>query len=242
MATTVVEPTSAPPASVRRSRGALVLRVIGWTLIAAGAVVLLYVVYALWFTGLETERAQSDMLAAWEAEVGPLDAESPAPPQEEGADEGEDEAPESPAIDLDGAIAVLAFERPGADEPPVLDEPVAVVPGVGVGDLQRGPGHYPGTAEPGGDGNFAVAGHRVTYSSPFHYLDELEEGDLLHVWDRDGARHTYEIHGTEIVSPHETWVLDADPLEIGAPTVTLTTCHPRYSDRERLIAFGELVG
>jgi sortase A len=32
-----------------------------------------------------------------------------------------------------------------------------------------------------------------------------------------------------------------DPLGSGAPTITLTTCHPRFSAAQRLIAWGELV-
>lgn len=239
MATTAPAPPTAP-ATRRRRRGVRLLRVLGWVLVGAGTVVLLYVVYALWFTGLETERAQADLLADWEQEVGPLeadvDADEPSP-----ADPDRDDAATAPPLDLDGAVAVLAFERPGADDSPVRDEPVAVVSDVGVPDLRRGPGHYPDSADPGGDGNFAVAGHRVTYSAPFHDLDELEPGDLIHVWDREGEQHTYEVHRTEIVMPTDGWVLGDDPLEIEAPTLTLTTCHPRYSDRERLIAFGELV-
>jgi hypothetical protein len=35
------------------------LRVAGWTMIGLGVVVLLYVVYALFFTGMETRQAQA---------------------------------------------------------------------------------------------------------------------------------------------------------------------------------------
>lgn len=51
---------------------ARVLRGIGWMLIGSGALVLLYVVYLLAFTTATTRRAQDDLLANWQAEVGAL--------------------------------------------------------------------------------------------------------------------------------------------------------------------------
>ncbi len=50
-----------------------------------------------------------------------------------------------------------------------------VVEGVGNEDLALGPGHFPGTAQPGEIGNFAVAGHRATHGEPFAHLDKLKE-------------------------------------------------------------------
>ncbi|QBI19989.1 class E sortase [Egibacter rhizosphaerae] len=261
-ATAAPEARSVPAPRHRRSWPLLALRGIGWTLTIAGAVILLYVVYALWFTGLETDRAQTDLLEQWEAGVGALDPEGSSGTGDSGGDDattdgdsaeeaGDRDPPtvaeaggEVEAPDVAGgasAVAVIAFERPGSDEPPVLDEPVAVLGDVTVADLRNGPGHYPSTADPGDDSNFAVAGHRVTYSAPFRRLDELREGDRIHVWDLDGERHEYEFSESRIVLPTETWVLDDDPVGLGAGTITLTTCHPVYSDRERLVTFGELV-
>lgn len=246
------------------------MRAAGWLLIAVGALFLLYVVYVVWFTGLGTEREQSSLLEEWQREVGDPGAQphdegaDAAQPHDEGANaaqsrpseavgsddgtslageqaDGGEPEPAPADADLGGAVAVLEFRRPGAGERPVATEPLAVVDDVSFRHLQRGPGHYPTTAEPGEDGNFAVAGHRVTYAAPFYRLDELREGDEIHVTDRSGQRWVYALTETRIVSPEESWVLESDPLGTGAPTITLTTCHPRYSARQRLIAFGELV-
>ena len=238
-----------PARDVRRTRprGVLALRILGWTLITTGAVVALYVVYALWFSDLGTQREQAQLIEEWEAELGPLEGlevdEVDETPLEPDATTPELDAGDDAAAPLDAgdAMAVLAFHRPGEDERPVNPNPLAVIEGVGVPQLQRGPGHYPGTTLPGEEGNFAVAGHRVTYARPFHNLEEIRPGDEVHVWDRSGARHVYEVVGTEIVHPSETWVLGDDPLETGRPTITLTTCHPKFSNRERMIMFGELV-
>lgn len=226
------------------------LRITGWTLIVAGVVVLLYVVYSLLFTGVTTESAQASMRDAWQAEVGALDAPSEAPTPEATELAGEEPAGEEPASEEAAApvtpppqgeaVAVLQFVRPGA-EPPVHAEPLFVVEGTSRDELARGPGHYVGTALPGEDGNMAIAGHRTTYAAPFFHLHQLQEGDEVHVTGRDGRRHVYRFLERRIVAPTETWVLEPDPLGRGRPLLTLTTCHPRFSAAQRMIVFAELV-
>jgi sortase A len=207
---------------------ARVVRGIGWVLVVSGSVVLLYVVYLLWFTNLGTEQAQRDLAERWDTQL-----EMRAVGDE--ADDEDEEADLAPG----DAYAVLWFERDG--EPIVTDEPLYVVEGVTLDDLRAGPGHYPESDSPGGDGNLAVAGHRTTYGAPFWSLDELSDGDTIHVVDRDGEEWVYAYREQRVVSPADTWVVDEDPLETGAPTITLTTCHPRFSAAQRLIAWGELV-
>ena len=43
--------------------------------------------------------------------------------------------------------------------------------GITLTTLNKGPGHWPGTALPSQDGNVVVAGHRVTHSRPFRHID-----------------------------------------------------------------------
>lgn len=207
------------------------LRVAGWALISMGTVILLYLVYAVLFTNVATRAAQAELLEGWQLEVG-----DPGLTQLPG--EADADGPPAPPA-RDDAVAVLEFARPGSDAPPVHDGPLFVVAGVGVAELQRGPGRYPGTAAPGQRGNFAVAGHRTTYGAPFFNLDQLQPGDQVLVTDRSAVRHTYRVVQQRIVGPADTWVLGPDPLSTGRPTLTLTTCHPRFSDRQRLIVFAE---
>ncbi len=206
---------------------ARVVRGVGWTLITLGAIVLLYVVYLLWFTGLETQREQRDLADEWNLTVpdDPLDVDTTVPEDEE--------------IDVGDAYAALWFERDG--ERIVNDDVIFVVEGVDLVTLRRGPGHYPESDRPGGAGNFAIAGHRTTYGSPFWSLDDLERGDTIHVMDRQGREWVYAFVEQRIVQPTDVWVVEDDPLASGEPMITLTTCHPRYSDAQRLIAWGELL-
>lgn len=252
----------------RTPRAVRLVRVAAWALIAAGAVVALYLVYSLWFTNLQTAAAQDDMRAQWTAQVGPVDAGAPAPPpatpaagatQQSVGDPVDDPGPTAAPVDPDpaddpvvggtatgpeaptgDAVALVWFERPGGPAP-VTDEPYVVVSGVSLADLARGPGHYPSTAGPGEEGNFAVAGHRTTHGAPFFRLDDLTEGDEIHVMDTGGRTHVYRYVTQRVVAPTTVSVLGDDPLGVEGDTVTLTTCHPRFSNRQRLVVVGELV-
>lgn len=218
------------------------LRLAGWTLIAAGGVVVLYLVYSLFFTNLTTNQAQADLQRRWQEQVAEAtDGEYDAEAEEERLEStAEQHAAGEP--DLEGAVAMMEFERPGSDDPPVHAGPLFVVNGVELSTLRRGPGHYPSTAAPGEEGNFAVAGHRTTYGAPFLHLDEIRPDDEIHVTDAEGNRHTYKVAEQRVVQPDARWVVDSDPLDTGAPTLTLTTCHPRFSAAKRLVVFAELAG
>lgn len=216
------------------------VRAIGWTLVVAGAVVLLYVVYLLWFTGFETDRSQRDLAEQWNLTVPSAPADSAAGGSQDDDSEPEAEESEEPEdLELGEAYAAMWFERDG--ERIIQDDVLYVVEGVGLDRLRAGPGHYPASDRPGGAGNLSIAGHRSTYGAPFWSLNELTEGDTIHVLDRDGREWTYAYREQRVVAPSEIWVVGPDPLGTGDPTITLTTCHPRGSAAQRLIAWGELL-
>ena len=217
---------------------ARVVRGLGWLLVVSGAVVLLYVVYLLWFTGFETQRAQRDLEQSWsllvpDAPVAPGSVEHAVP------DTTGSEGTEEEEVELGEAMAAMWFERDG--ERIVNDDLLFVVSGSTLELLKAGPGHYPLSDRPGGEGNLAIAGHRTTYGAPFWSVNELAEGDTIHVVDRQGREWTYAYREQRIVAPTDVWVVGEDPLGDGAPTITLTTCHPRGSAAQRLIVFGELL-
>lgn len=221
-----------------------VLRGTGQTLITLGVVLLLFCVYELKVTNLVTARAQEqladDLRAQWDAPVaapaptptagpalaGPPPTAAPTPPP-------------VPPVELGSGIAVLRIPRLGAwnDRPPV------VVEGVSTTDLKKGPGHIPGTALPGEVGNVVLSGHRTTYGAPFERFDELQPGDAVVVETRD-SWFTYVVTGTRIVRPSATEVTYPVPGERRAtPTerlLTMTTCHPRFSARQRMVVSAEL--
>src|SRR4029078_7721945 len=57
---------------------------------------------------------------------------------------------------------------------------MVVVNGTSTADLEKGRGHYIGSAYPWERrGAVAIAGHRTTYLHPFWSLDKLATGDLI---------------------------------------------------------------
>jgi sortase A len=193
------------------------VRGLGEVLITLGVIILLFVAYEVYGTNLKTAQEQStlkrELVEQWSG-------------------------PQVREIGLGDGIAVLRIPAFGADYG------YAVVEGVSREDLQRGPGHYPGTAMPGEVGNVVISGHRTTYGAPFSRLGELAEGDDL-VVETATDWYTYRVTGLEIVSPSAVEVTLPVPrqpeVEPTQSLLTLTTCHPRYSARQRLIVFSEMV-
>jgi sortase A len=111
-----------------------------------------------------------------------------------------------------------------------------VFEGIDTESLQKGPGHMPNTPLPGQPGNSVISGHRTTYGRPFHDFDLLVAGDRVEIETKIGT-HVYEVRDVFIVAPTDVWVTEP---RSGA-WLTMTTCNPKYSARERLIVLAELV-
>jgi sortase A len=197
---------------------------VGWILLGCGIGVLAYVLHALVFTNITNERAQGALRDQWDQQVR-------AAPQH-------DPIHATPPGD---SIALIEFVRPGSKRALVHDGALVVVEGVSADNLVKGPGHYPNTALPGQRGNFAIAGHRTTHGAPFFHLDAVRAGDRILVTDRSGTRHTYAVKRRRVVMPTAAWVVGKNPLGRGKPTLTLTTCEPRFSDAHRLVIHAELM-
>jgi sortase A len=197
------------------------IRSLGELCVTAGLVLLLFVAYELWGTGAYTSAQQGALRKQldkqWNTKQTVTTAEK---------------------VHLGQGLALIRIPRLGKDYHYV------VIEGVTVADLRKGPGHYPGTAMPGGIGNFVVSGHRTTYQAPFNRVDELRDGDKILVDTRD-KQYVYKVTSEKVVSPSRVDVTEAVPFHPGVnPTkhlITLTTCHPKYSAAHRLIVFGELV-
>jgi sortase A len=188
-----------------------------------GSFVLYFLVYQLVGTNAVTNAGQSDLRnelqREWSAQPSPRGDPKRAAPRK---------------VARGKALAVL-------DIPKIRLDNKVVVEGVGREELRKGPGHVPSTAAPGQPGAFGVSGHRTTYGAPFYRLDELAKGDTITVVTR-AAIYTYTVTRTAIVRPVDTQVLDnvRGPNGRLKATITLTTCHPRYSARQRLVVFGDL--
>lgn len=120
---------------------------------------------------------------------------------------------------------------------PAIDLKVLVVQGTTPAALRAGAGHYPSTPLPGEAGNVAIAGHRTTFGRPFNRLDELRPGDTATL-ETPFAIYTYT--AVPAFGGHANpWVTTPDDFSVVAQgaghLLTLTTCHPKGSARQRLI-------
>ena len=109
--------------------------------------------------------------------------------------------------------------------------------GVTLKTLNRGPGHWPGTAMPGQVGNVVIGGHRVSHDKPFRNIDQLAAGDQI-VMTFNGVASTYVVTGAQVVTPNDTWVINQTPEH----TATLFACHPPGSTKFRYVVFAKLAG
>lgn len=101
-------------------------------------------------------------------------------------------------------------------------------------------GHYDRTQDVGEIGNYAIAAHRSTAGSPLYDIDKMNVGDPVIVRTELGW-YIYRITDKRITTPQDVASIYPVPdADISAkPTqrwMTLTTCHPYYSDAQRYIA------
>lgn len=110
-----------------------------------------------------------------------------------------------------------------------------LIQGTGKSDLREGPGHWPGTPFPGQGGNFVVSGHRTTYGAPFFRLDRLRVGDTIDVLMPYAALR-YKVTRSVIVLPTQV----EEVRQRGFEQISLATCHPIYSAKQRLVIQADL--
>ena len=101
--------------------------------------------------------------------------------------------------------------------------------------LEYGPGYILGTSLPGSGGNFAIAGHRTTYGAPFGNLDRVQVGETI-IFQTNTNQYKYQVIDVKIVSPEDNYVLE----NYDDDRITLTTCHPKFSAKQRLVVIGQL--
>jgi len=131
-------------------------------------------------------------------------------------------------------VATPAF---GMIEIPKIGLVHPVFEGFEESQIHWGPGHWPGSAQPGAAGNAVFAGHRVTHTRPFLDIDLLAAGDQITFRTNDGTS-IYEVTEHLIVGPDATWIAQPTP----DATVTLFACHPKRSARQRYVVRGKLIG
>ena len=196
-----------------------IVGVVGELLLTAGVLVLSFAAWFVWGTDASVAPAQEQAVTRLHERFAAAPAAGRLAPPSAGEE-----------------FAVLTIPR-------VDDDPRPIVEGVGLPVLQRGVGHVPGTALPGEVGNFATAGHRVTYGRPYRHIDRLRPGDPIVVETTTGWS-VYRFVRHRIVAPSATEVVAPVPDRPGVRPrqawMTLIACHPPFSARQRYVGYALL--
>lgn len=117
---------------------------------------------------------------------------------------------------------------------------VKIAEGKDSGAMLYGAWRYPVTSTPSKDSNTVLFGHRFRYIPPnnttFYHLDKMAVGDSFKArWS--GKVYTYKVTHIGTILPTDFSVVQPTKN----PTMTLITCAPLFSTKERLVVVGELL-
>lgn len=240
-----------PPAPARRQFPWFSLvNVLGEVFLTAGALILLFLGWQLWFNDLIVGASQSDastVLSEQWSSSSPTQSSLISPTPSPSPSEAvvvpivlprKDAPPVLAKPRAAEAFANLFVPRFGADFRRTISEGVALSV---LNDSAAGIGHYPNSQLPGAFGNFAVAAHRTTYGKSFHDIHRFVPGDHIYVetkagWYRYVYRNSVYVYptGVDVLNPVPQMpeVTSRDRL------ITMTSCNPIFSAAERIIAYG----
>lgn len=115
-----------------------------------------------------------------------------------------------------------------------------IVGGTNEKALLLGAWQYPYGGNPESGGNTVIFGHRYLRLPPSHQtffsLDKLNPGDTITIV-RNGKTFTYAARDSKVVPPTDVSVLNATKK----PILTLVTCAPLFSSKNRLVVTADLV-
>ncbi|MCF2527365.1 class E sortase [Yinghuangia soli] len=231
------------------------IRGFGELFITLSIVMLLFVVFELYWTGVLAREAQADELSKLEKKTEQVQAKAaatgtPAPVAPVvGQPAVETPAvPPPPPYEIGETFAVMYIPRFGKDWD------WTVLAGARTEILKKGLGWYEGSAALGADGNFAVAGHRKTYGDPMLDFDKLKVGDKVILRDTmNWYVYTLDQPLVNAANNPGKAVYKTVPSDVGVVAalpesaydkpgkyITLTTCEPKNGSTHRLIVWGHL--
>jgi sortase A len=160
------EPAAEPAAAAAPDERGNVIVGIGVAVTLLGVLVLGFVAYLYWLSGLQEARSQTGMYANLRAELAsglaPLGSASSGP------------------IPPGTPVAILNISAIGVHNQ-------VVVEGTSPENLTLGPGHLRSSALPGETGIAVLYGKRVTFGGPFAKLQQLLPGEQIQVTTGQGT-------------------------------------------------------
>lgn len=238
------------------------VRTLGCLLVSAGLALAAFSAYMLAGSNVAGDRASAQILELASETLQQSPAATTAPPSAALPTPAASMKPPlpMPREDRDGgaaggvttavpaavgqAVALAHGDLIGVVAIPSIDVEVPVLEGMDAPVLDQGVlGHYPGAADPGQVGNFAVAGHRTTHGAPLYDIDRIAVGDPIVVETSQGW-DVYTMQRQRVVKPDAVEVLAAVPdhpeATPSAAWMVLTSCHPKLSAAKRIVAYALL--
>ncbi len=152
-----------------------------------------------------------------------------------------------PALAVSAVVQVLPNTPPAVT--PIPDGAELAIPrlnlteiihtGSSIAELSKGVWLVPRTSTPDQSSNTVIIGHRFTYAGPavFYFLDKVQLNDRITVaWQH--KEYTYKVAAITVVPPTEIAVQNAT----AEPQLTLYTCTPLITAKNRLVITAPLVG
>jgi LPXTG-site transpeptidase (sortase) family protein len=152
-------------------------------------------------------------------------------------------------VDLPPAVAQELKIRPAKAGAVAPRDNRLVIPSIGVNMrvlegpnenvLWRGAWRIPGTSTPNKGGNTVITGHRFQYragSNTLYLADKVKKGDLMVAY-WNGKPYTYRVTEKKLVAPNADYI----HAPSAKPRLTVYTCAPLFSTKQRLVLIGELL-
>jgi sortase A len=210
---------------------------IGRALVTVGILILLFVVYQLWGTGIFTARAQDRLENDFKQHIQQAENDTVGPVPTTAKPRGTTPTTAAFSRRLVPLSTPPDGQVEGGIQIPAIGVNFYYVEGTTRDDLKKGPGHYPGTPLPGTLGNAGIAGHRTTYLHPFGDLDKLKPGDDIIIQTLAGTIFDYKVSQAPFnVDPTDVWVVANTP----DAELTLTACTPKGSAAQRIVVKAKL--
>jgi len=124
---------------------------------------------------------------------------------------------------------------------PSINVDMSILEGPNEQTLNRGGiWHIPNTSNPKQGSNTVLSGHRWQYLPPsnatLYLLDKVQVGEPVIVYWQ-GQEYDYRITGREVVDPNRIDILGPT----AEPRLTIFTCTPLYSTKQRLVLYGSII-
>ncbi|CAB4722827.1 unannotated protein [freshwater metagenome] len=220
----------------------------GRILLVIGVLMFGFVAYQLWGTGIEYRQHQSTLakeFAERQAELLGSNETSPDSTSPDSTDPADATGTLVSPTTFPGTKNKKRWPKPAPGDViaiiaiPKVHKRVYAVAGVDSNDLKQGLGHYPKTPLPGQLGNSAFAGHRTTFGAPLFDIDKLSIGDEIVVDTITNQRYVYLVSSSpRVVAANAGSVVETTNRTVA--TLTLTSCHPKYSAKERIVVVATL--